>query len=258
MNLEPIAMNDDELLHATVDAARLDRKRVEHEERLDAYADGKLSADELAAAARADDVDAHLVDELAAFRPLGDDARARIAGRVLQQIAAPKARARGARFRRLTIATSAFALAAAVLLFVRARDGSQTLPPYEVSFVGGEQPLRGPSATDPGEHKFSRGQRFRILLRPRTALQDRVGAKLFLRRADDVRVWDAPVDVSNEGAIRVVTSLDTLPPASDGAWELVVAVGRPDALPSTGAELDEAHAARGDYQLVTTHVRFEL
>ncbi len=256
-----MAMNDDELLAATVEAARDDARRA-HEERLDAYADRRISAAEVTALARAAGVDDNLDDELRAFRPVDDEARARIAARVTAELAtrAP-ASGKGARvgvrswtFRSVTIAAGVLTMAAAVALVVRTRDAA--LPAYEIAFVGGDQALRGavPAAVAP-VHKFSRGESFRMVLRPRTALGGPVAARLFLRRGADVRAWDAPVDVSSEGAVRVVASLDTLPAASEGDWDLVVVVGRPDAVPRAAADLGDALDSGA--QRVVTRVRFE-
>jgi hypothetical protein len=229
-----MAMNDDELLAATVDAAKDDRERDAHEERLRAYAEGRLSREEVAEAARAAGVDGDLEDELRAFRPLDAAARERFARRAVEQLEG-------------------------------ARPGA-TAPPaqeppaprqvaYEVAFVGGDQALRGPSAVDAGMHKFSRGEPFRMILRPRTALGGDVAAKLFLRRAGDVREWDAPVDVSSEGAVRIVAPLDTLPAGTDGDWDLVVVLGHRGSLPRSAAELDDG--SRSGAQRIVTRVRFE-
>jgi hypothetical protein len=59
--------------------------------------------------------------------------------------------------------------------------------------------------------------------------------------------------VSEAGALRVVASRDSLPPGTEGGWDVIVAVGRPDSLPGPG-ELDADHAARRGFQLVTTHI----
>ena len=265
-----MAMNDDELLAATVDAAKYDRERDAHEERLRAYAEGRLSRDEVAEAARAAGVDGDLEDELRAFRPIDASARERFALRAVEQLAAPRPAATapptrpltapavtpdaGTRtLRRVALAASAIALAAAFILVVRTRDGG--LPPYEVAFVGGDQALRGPTAVDAGVHKFSHGEPFRMVLRPRTALGGDVAAKLFLRRDGDVRAWDAPVDVSSEGAVRIVAPLDTLPAGTYGDWELVVVLGRRESLPASAADLDAS--ARPGVQRIVTRVRFE-
>jgi Arc/MetJ family transcription regulator len=267
-----MAMNDDELLAATVNAAKNDRERDAHEERLRAYAEGRLSRDEVAKAARAAGVDGDLEDELRAFRPIDASSRERFARRAVEQLAAsrpaataPQAHPVASRapsvtpdtgtrtLRRVTLVASAIALAAAFILVVRTRDGG--LPPYEVAFVGGDQALRGPSAIDAGVHKFSHGEPFRMVLRPRTALGGDVAAKLFLRRDGDVREWHAPVDVSSEGAVRIVAPLDTLPAGTDGDWDLVVILGRRESLPASAAELDAS--ARPGVQRIVTRVRFE-
>jgi hypothetical protein len=100
---------------------------------------------------------------------------------------------------------------------------------------------------------FSSGERFRLLLRPERAAIGHVGARVFLVRGAEVRRWQTPIDVSSEGAIRIVTSLETLPPGSAGLWDLVVVVGDPDALPDSPPEREGTAV-----QVLRAKVRFEV
>jgi hypothetical protein len=81
-----------------------------------------------------------------------------------------------------------------------------------------------------------------------------VEARVFLRQGEAVRAWPATIDVSAAGAVRVVASPDTLPPGTQGEWELILAIGRPDAVPAPG-DLDAARAAQRGVRLVSTQVR---
>ena len=266
-----IRMNDDELLEETIAHVRSSRKRRAHDERLDAFAEGRLDEAGVRALApiEGDDLD----DEIEAFSPLSEEARGRISERLLATIvsekaannvkgdnavsaAPPEPRPVVVTLRRLTVAVSALALAASLAFVLRGRTEAEApLPKYEVAFVGGEQAWRGeaPEETntaDKAKHRFSHGERVRLSIRPGTTVSGPVEARIFLRRGDDVRPWPTAVDVSSAGAVRIAASPDTLPPGTEGEWELVVAIGRPQSLP-TARDLRSPSAG---VQIVSTPV----
>jgi hypothetical protein len=259
-------MTDDELMTATLEAVHAERRRRAHEERLEAYVEGKLDEAAVAELARSGGTDADLEDELVAFRPLDGAARAEIHAKVLREMNAeptPSRRGRLLPFRALkgravSAIVGAVALAASVALVVHVRSQPTALPRYDLAFVGGERDWRGEApAVDPGsEHRFSRGELVRLLVRPRTAVREPVAARVFLRRGDNVRPWPAPVEISSAGAVRVAGSPETLPPGTEGDWEVVVAIGRQEAMPGAD-DLDAARAAKDGVQIVTARVTFE-
>lgn len=167
-------------------------------------------------------------------------ARAQTTARIVRDLAAargaPAKMERRRRWGQATAAVASLAVAASVLLGTGALRGSRALPPYELSLAG-EQPLRsspsGGHESAQGPFRFSGHEKLRATIRPQRAFDGRVGARVFLVRGEDVRLWPMPVDVSREGAIRIVTSLDTLPPDSTGNWEMAIVVGRPEALPDS-------------------------
>lgn len=234
---------DDALLASVVAHARARRPIDALTPRLVALTEEELSPDaasaleaELAGLPEMDGV-------LAAFQPMDDAARARTTARILRDFrpaaaqpstltrmhAPPPVLAKRRLGRTSTILTS-LAVAAGVLLGVNALRTTNEIPKYELTLAG-EQPMRGQPAGDTELHTFSSHERFRLLLRPDRAVRGPVAARVFLIRGDESRRWETPVDISNEGAIRIVTPLDTLPPGSGGAWEMVVVVARPGALP---------------------------
>jgi hypothetical protein len=166
--------------------------------------------------------------------------------------------------RRLTVAVSALALAASLAFVLRGRTEAEApLPKYEVAFVGGEQAWRGEAPNDParsgetgdkasqgGKHRFSHGERVRLSVRPGTTVSGPIEARIFLRRGEDVRPWPTSVDVSSAGAIRIAASPDTLPAGTEGEWELVVAIGRPQSLPGPS----DLESPKAGVQLVSTPV----
>jgi hypothetical protein len=262
-NKHDIRMNDDELLEETIAHVRSQRKRRAHEERLDAFAEGRLDEESIRALApiEGDDLD----DEIEAFSPLSEEARGRISERLLALGGAgpelrtePRTEPRAVvvTLRRLTVAVSALALAASLAFVLRGRTEAEApLPKYEVAFVGGEQAWRGeaPEATnrvDEAKHRFSHGERVRLSIRPGTTVSGPIEARIFLRRGDDVRPWPTAVDVSSAGAVRIAASPDTLPPGTEGEWELVVAIGRPQSLPAAG----DLRSPSAGVQIVSTPI----
>jgi len=98
-------------------------------------------------------------------------------------------------------------------------------PPTVATYVGADS-SGNEVALLPGGH-------FEVTVRPAERIEGAVGARGFLLRGDDVRPWDPPFTVSQDGAVRISGPVDTLfagvPP---GPWQVAVAVGRPEVLPT--------------------------
>jgi hypothetical protein len=258
-------MTDDELLQVAVNAVRAERSQRAHDARLEAYASGTLDAAQVADQARAAGLaDADLEAELAGFRPLDASVRASIAARI-QESMGPAVRLRRTPVRRvplqrLGMAVTAIALAASVGLFFRSRashDGSSLLPSYELASVSGEQTWRGESEPTT-EHRVARGDRMRLVVRPSTATEGALEARVFVKRGTDVRAWPSAVEVSRAGAVRIVAAAASLPADTTGAWEMLVVVGRPGAMPTSSEiqTMQTADATR-DVRIVKTRVTLD-
>lgn len=149
------------------------------------------------------------------------------------------------------VALSLVPLAAAgalVLVQFRLHFEPPTVPPY--ALVGG----------DGGESAIGPGEVFEVEVRPASHVEGAVGARAFLLRGAEVRPWDPPFDVTRDGAVRIRGLVDTLfagvPP---GPWDVAVAVGRPELLPTAPRDLlrargHDAGPAAG-YRLVLARVR---
>jgi len=257
-------MNDADLVRGAADALREDRRRLAHEERLEAYAEGRIDADVVRTLAKRDGVDEDIEDELVAFAPLGERARDRVTARLVEQATRDAARRakRRAAWGRFGAVLGTLAMAASLAIAWRAHAPlAPSLPGYEVAFAGGEQEWRGESDAK-AEHRARRGERVRLDARPRTAVDGPVEARLFVRRGADVRAWPAAMQVSAAGAVRVVAAVDALPAGTTGAWDLVLVVGRPEAMP-TAATLDAKDAAAtldakdAAVKIVTTPIELE-
>jgi hypothetical protein len=120
---------------------------------------------------------------------------------------------------------------AAALLGLRLHFQPPTVPAYAIVGANDELPLRP-------------GGRFELELRPASPVTGAVGARAFLRRENVLRPWDPPFTVARDGSVRIAGAVDALfanvPP---GPWEIVVAVGRPETLPTAPQDvLRKSHA----------------
>lgn len=77
------------------------------------------------------------------------------------------------------------------------------------------------------------GGQFRLELRPLVPVIGAIAARGFLLRGDTVRPWDPPFSVAPDGTVDISGPVDVLfagvPP---GPWEVAIAVGRPETLPT--------------------------
>jgi hypothetical protein len=124
----------------------------------------------------------------------------------------------------MPIALVAAAIATATLLLaLRLRLEPPTVPGY---FLRGADEGGPPPALHPG-------QLFRIDIEPEGQVTGAIGARAFLVRGDEVRPWEPTFDVDRDGSVHVAGKVEKLfadvPP---GAWELAVAIGRPETLPT--------------------------
>jgi hypothetical protein len=91
------------------------------------------------------------------------------------------------------------------------------------------------------------GGQFQVELRPEQPVTGAIAARGFLLQGDTVRPWDPPFSVDRDGTVRITGPVDTLfarVPA--GAWEVAVAVGRPETLPTAPNDVLRARAQQPD------------
>jgi ferric-dicitrate binding protein FerR (iron transport regulator) len=156
-----------------------------------------------------------------------------------------------AKAKRSTLAVALVAtpvMLALVLVLLRLHFQPPLVPTYEL-------------AGAPTEVTLKPGERFEMNLRPAVAVQGAIGARAFLLRGNEVRPWDAPFSVSADGAVRIAGPVDLLfAGVPRGRWEVAVAVGRPELLPT--APRDILHGRNDDprpsgWRLVREQVRLE-
>jgi hypothetical protein len=137
-------------------------------------------------------------------------------------------------------------IVAGALLALRLYFQPPTVPPYTLAVPSNEAALE-------------RGGRFEVDVRPTVPVTGAVGARAFLLRGAEVRPWDPPFEVARDGSVRIVGAVGALfagvPP---GEWEIAVAVGRPETLPTApkdvlrGRDIDTGKAA---WRLVRERIR---
>jgi hypothetical protein len=134
-----------------------------------------------------------------------------------------------------------------VLLALRLHFEPPTVPPYTLASRSDDAALRY-------------GDRFEADLRPSAPVTGAVGARAFLLRGNEVRPWNPPFEVARDGSVRIAGPVDTLfagVPA--GPWEIAVAVGRPETLPTAPRDLlrgrdTEANAGAAAWRLVRKRI----
>ncbi|HXX68625.1 MAG TPA: hypothetical protein VEK07_15665 [Polyangiaceae bacterium] len=101
--------------------------------------------------------------------------------------------------------------------------------------------------------------RFEMELRPTAPVRGAVGARGFLLNGDDVRPWDPPLSVSIDGIVRVVGPVERLfAGIPTGTWDVAIAVGRPEFLPTAPNDVVQArdHGREGSgWQLLIKRIR---
>jgi hypothetical protein len=102
---------------------------------------------------------------------------------------------------------------------------------------------------------------FELEIHPGAPITGAIGARGFLLRDDDVRPWDPPFSVERDGSIRIAGPVDTLfRNVPEGPWEVAVAVGRPEVLPTAPRDVirgRDQDAAAVSWRLVRERIRLE-
>jgi hypothetical protein len=119
---------------------------------------------------------------------------------------------------------------AAGLLVLRLHFQPPTVPVYALVPPPGE-----------GELLVAHGKDFTVVARPEGPVVGAVAARGFLVRGNQVRPWDPPFEVTRDGSVRIAGKVDVLfAGVPEGSWDVALAVGRPENLPT--APIDVLHA----------------
>lgn len=137
---------------------------------------------------------------------------------------------------------------AGALLALRLYFQPPTVPPYRLAAPSGETTLRP-------------GDQFEVNMRPTAPVTGAVGARAFLLRGNEVHPWEPPFEVARDGSVRIAGSVNALfanVPA--GEWEIAVAVGRPETLPTAPKDIlrgrdADVDAGAAAWRLVRERIR---
>lgn len=169
-------------------------------------------------------------DEKIDAEPLDKAADERIAKAILAT-SKPKLTAIEGGRRKNVVVPFAFAAAAAVaLFFLWPRDRGE-LPLYAFELSGNVAEVRadGPKVVEQ-RATLHRDATLQIVLRPSSPVKQKINASAVLVRDGKARPWSPPIEISSDGAVRIVGPVKTLLPDTDGPWDIVVAIG--ETLPS--------------------------
>jgi hypothetical protein len=155
---------------------------------------------------------------------------------------APKAPAK--RNRAALLLAPAASTVAVVLMLLRLHFEPPAVPAYSVR----------PAAPAAGI-VLRRGGSFAVDLHPDSPVVGAVAARGFLLQGESVHPWDPPFSVDVDGEVRIAGSVAALfAGVPDGAWEVAVAVGRPEMLPTAPRDVLRA---RGGTSPDTWHLAWE-
>lgn len=113
------------------------------------------------------------------------------------------------------------AAVAAGLVALRVHFQPPTVPGYALEGDAGAEVTLRPGAT------------FEMVLRPSAPVTGAVGARGFLFGEGDRRPWDPPFSVAVDGTVSATGTREALfPGVPPGDWDIAVAVGRPETLPT--------------------------
>lgn len=150
------------------------------------------------------------------------------------QAAAGRGPSAEGRSRAALLIVPAAALVAGALLALRLHFQPPTVPVYAL-------------ARPEDRVELVRGGRFELEAHPQSPVTGAVGARGFLLRGTEVRPWDPPFQVARDGSVRIAGDVDTLfagVPA--GSWEVAIAIGRPETLPTAPNDILRALSAEDD------------
>ncbi len=269
-------MSEDKLLRELVRVAKDDRvakqdwNEAYHDARWDRLSAGTLTPEEDAALQALAEASEEARRAYEAFRPLDADFRARVVSAVEAQ------RANGAAVEKPpgklllfvrrhaqvgSLLAAAASLAAVFGLLLLRGPGAElpALPEYDLHLEGGVRTMRSePPTGDENDSLFLPGNRFELVLRPRTAVSGPVTVRLFLERDGELHLWEVPAEVSASGAVRVAGEIGREIVIEPGEWILWTLLGRPETLPEADqlrVHLGEPSPGGHDWVLLRTTFR---
>jgi hypothetical protein len=130
-------------------------------------------------------------------------------------------------------------VAALAVVFTRATP-IVPIPDYAIHVAGGE-PVAGDLVGLPSRDTVRLAPQATLIVtaRPWTHVDGPIAVRAFLIRNGVATTWDVPVTVGDDGSATITGNAASLFPEATGDWAIVLAVGRPQALPASAAQLFE-------------------
>jgi hypothetical protein len=114
---------------------------------------------------------------------------------------------------------------AGLLLVLRLQLEPPTVPIFALSGDGGIVALH-------------RGERFDLTLAPTVPVAGAIAARAFLVRDGNVQPWDPPFTTARDGTVTLTGTVDALfEGVAAGPWDIAIAVGRPETLPTAPRDI---------------------
>lgn len=165
-----------------------------------------------------------------------------------------QAKPKPSRFRANAVLALLAAAFGAVALFATFRKNTpEPIAAYSLAIEGGNQAQRGDPPKPDATLKLDPASRLSLALRPQTPVSGAIAVRGFLVHDGIVQNWDAPVLLGAGGVVRIEGTAGALfGDLAEGSWDVVVVIGRPEALPSD-EELQKAAVVGQSLAGLSTH-----
>ena len=234
-------MTDDRLLKELAQVARAQQK-TDPDERWDRLAAGTLPPDEVEQLHEEARSSPQAAAAWEAFRPVEEDLRSRIVEQARLSLGGSERPTLAGlpRRRRVSwrVTLPAVLAASLVLALVVPWRGPAALPDYDMRLTGSTKTERSVSGgfVGDGPAVFADGNRFELLLTPRTSAGEDVEARVLVLDGGETRELAAPPPSrSSDGALRIAGVVGEDVRLPRGEFTLLVAAGRPGSLPDAAA-----------------------
>ncbi|MDI1449098.1 CHAT domain-containing protein [Polyangium sp. 6x1] len=126
----------------------------------------------------------------------------------------------------------AAALGALALFVVLRRDAPAPIAAYTLSVEGGNQAERGDKPPEDAVIRLDPASRLSLALRPASPVSGAIAVRGFVVREGAAKPWEPPMVVGAGGVVRIEgTAAALFGDVPEGAWDIVLLLGRPEALP---------------------------
>ncbi len=234
--------NDEKLLEALRDVVREEEREHAPRSAWEALALGKLPPESRSELEQQAASDAEARELLELYRPLVDETYAKFEQAVHREFEADGGRnsalqstAKVIPFRRIARAlgtVAPLAAVAALALWLRS-PSSPPIGDYDLVLTSADVKSRAATAPEAANAGVQTGRDFEMVLHPKEAIEGEIAVRTFLVRDGRARPWNAPIEISPKRTVRIAGDVEALFGDRRGDVEILVAIGRPDALPET-------------------------